>query len=67
MQTTRLTITKSELREQLGCTTWKRFYQKFMTPEVITAKLGMTIEDYKRTREFNVEQSRRIYEYFQLN
>lgn len=61
-----LTLTKSELRDRLGCTTWQRFYAKFMTEHVITTVLKLSKPDYSRLREFDVEQTRRLKEYFQL-
>jgi hypothetical protein len=66
MQNNQLTFTKSELRDTLGCTTWKRFYAIFMTEHVIQQRLGITKEEYKRIREFSVEQSRVLREYFEL-
>jgi hypothetical protein len=67
MQNSQLTFTKSELRNLLGCTTWTRFYAKFMTEHVIHQRLGLTMDEYKRIREFTVEESRVLREYFQLS
>lgn len=62
-----LTLTKAELMRELECTTWARFYKKFMTPDVIEQQLGLTPEQYKRIREFSVGQTRKLREYFELN
>ena len=65
--TVTLTITKSELKEALGCTTWGRFYSKFLTPEVIENVLGLSTSEYKRIREFSVPQTRALRQYFRLD
>jgi hypothetical protein len=62
----KITVTKSELKDLLGCTTWKRFYAKFMTDHVQRNILNLTKEEYKAIREFDVEQTRLIYQYFEL-
>jgi hypothetical protein len=61
-----LTITKAELKDILGCTSWKRFYRVFLTDAVITNVLGLSKAQYKQIREFDVEQSSKLYEYFHL-
>lgn len=66
MQKQHLTFTKSELKDELGCTTWRRFYGIFMTDHVIHHCLKLTKDEYKRIREFSVEQSRVLREYFEL-
>jgi hypothetical protein len=66
MQTTDRTLTKIELRDKLNCTTWRRFYKIFMTDKVITDILQMSVQEYKRVREFNYEQSMQLREYFGL-
>lgn len=61
-----ITITKSELKALLHCTTWSRFYSKFMTSHVKKEILQLSEDEYKRIREFDVEQTRKLYEYFEI-
>lgn len=61
-----LTLTKSELKNELRCTTWVRFYKVLLTPAVIERELNMSQEEYKRIREFTVDQTRILRRYFNL-
>lgn len=62
-----LTITKSELRDALGCREVRRFNRVYMTDTVLGEILGLgSREVYNRIREFNVMQTRALIDFFRL-
>lgn len=61
-----LTLTKSELKNELQCTTWARFYKVLLTRDVIERELKLSLVEYKRIREFTVDQTRILRRYFNL-
>lgn len=59
-------ITKSELRAALRCTSNDQWTNKVFPEEVIKQVLDIDMQTFKRIRQFNVLQTRRICIFFHL-
>lgn len=61
-----VTLTKSQVKRVLNCTTHASFRRKVFTDEVITEHLRLTPAEFDRLRVFDTPTTRRICTYFNL-
>ena len=59
-----LTVTKSELRQILGCNSYNRWRGKVMTDEVLEEVLHCDRHQFNKLREFSVSQTRALANFF---
>ena len=60
------TITKGELRNLFGITSWYKWRKKYFTDEVIFELGFRTYAQFKNAREFTPGQTAKIFEYFNV-